>query len=335
MPKLRIALNGFGRIGRLFTRYILEETNAELVAVNDLGDPATLVHLFEWDSIHGRYPGTVELHNSAMVVNGKPILLLNTEDPAALPWKKLNIDVVVEATGAFRTGKDAQKHLRAGAKRVVLSAPGKDTTFTTVVIGVNHTSLTSSDLLISNASCTTNCLAPLVKILDDHFGVRQGMMSTIHAYTSDQRLQDAPHRDLRRARAAATNIIPTTTGAAKAIGQVLPHLNGKIAAISYRVPVADGSLIDLIAQLERPTTKEHIQHVFQTAAHTDYQGILQYSTHPLVSSDIIGNTHSAILDAPLLQLSGDTVRLVAWYDNESGYAKRLSELVAHHLPAIG
>ncbi len=332
MQKVRVALNGFGRIGRLFTRYLLAEENVELVAVNDLGDPEVLAHLFEWDSVHGRYAGSVKVMEGTLIIDGRPIRMLKEKDPARLPWKGLEVDVVVEATGVFRTGEGARKHLEAGAARVVLSAPGKDDAFKTVVIGVNHQTLAASDQLISNASCTTNCLAPVVKILDDHFGVISGMMSTIHAYTADQRLQDAPHADLRRARAAAVNIIPTTTGAAKAIGKVLPHLEGKITATSYRVPVADGSLIDLVAELRTAPSEEALRSAFRSAAEGDYQGIVEYSTAPLVSSDIVGNPHSAIVDAPLLQVNGRMVRVVAWYDNESGYSKRLAELVARYLP---
>lgn len=330
---MKVALNGFGRIGRLFTRRLLDEKGASLVAVNDLGDPDTLAHLFQWDSIHGPYPLPVSYAGGRLHIGDRQIAFFQEKDPSRLPWEELDVDVVVEATGVFRTAEGASAHLRAGARRVVLSAPGKDDGFKTVVIGVNHHELTGREQLISNASCTTNCLAPVLKILDDHFGIEQAMMSTIHAYTADQRLMDAPHRDLRRARAAAVNIIPTTTGAAKAISKVLPHLKGKVTATSYRVPVPDGSLIDVVARLKRmPASVEALAAVFRSAADGPFQGILQYSTAPLVSSDIVGNPHSAILDAPLLEVHDKMVRVVAWYDNEAGYSRRLAELVARYLP---
>ncbi len=330
---IRVALNGFGRIGRLFTRFLLEEKGVALVGINDLGDPEGLAHLFQWDSVHGKYAAPVAYADGHLHIGDRSIAFFQQRDPSQLPWGKLGVDVVVEATGKFRTGEGAAAHLRAGAGRVVLSAPGKDDAFKTVVIGVNHDSLTSEDTLISNASCTTNCLAPVLQVLDQRFGLKEAMMSTIHAYTADQRLMDAPHPDLRRARAAAINIIPTTTGAARAIEKVLPHLAGKVTATSYRVPVPDGSLIDVVATLARmPSSVEALAEAFQSAAEGPLQDILQYSTDPLVSSDITGNTHSAIVDAGLFQVSKETVRVVAWYDNESGYSRRLAELVSRYLP---
>ena len=329
---IKIGINGFGRIGRLVFRSILEREAAggaafDVVAVNDLTDAETLAHLFKYDSVHGVYPGDVAAEDGALVVAGDRFKVFSEKDPAALPWGDLGCDVVVESTGVFRTREKAALHLQGGAKKVVISAPASGEVDATVVLGVNGDQLTGDEEVVSNASCTTNCLAPMVKVLDDAFGVEKGFMTTIHAYTADQRIQDAPHKDLRRARAAALSLIPTTTGAAKAVGLVLPELEGKLDGFAVRVPTPDGSMTDLTAILETDVTVDEVNDAFQAAASGALSGILEYSTAPLVSIDIVGNPHSCVLDAPSTMADGRLVKVVGWYDNEWGYANRTVDLV--------
>jgi glyceraldehyde 3-phosphate dehydrogenase len=325
---IKLGINGFGRIGRLVFRSILERNmeGFDIVGVNDLTDAATLAHLLKYDSVHGRFPGDVRVEGDQLVVNGDSFRVFSERDPANLPWGDLGTDVVVEATGMFRTAEKAQKHLQAGAEKVVISAPAKGQIDATIVIGVNDDTLTGDEKIVSNASCTTNCLAPLVKILDDRFGLRRGFMTTVHAYTADQQIVDGPHSDLRRARAAAVSIVPTTTGAAKAIGLVLPHLKGKLDGMSLRVPTPSGSITDLTAELETEVTTEQINDAYREAGES-LKGIVEYSEEPLVSVDIIHNTHSCIFDAPSTMASGTLVKVVGWYDNEWGYSCRTAELV--------
>jgi glyceraldehyde 3-phosphate dehydrogenase len=327
MAKKRIAINGFGRIGRLTFRNLLKNPNVEVVAINDLTDNETLAHLLKYDTMHGRFEGTVSADGESITVNGNKIAALAVKNPVELPWAAMNVDVVLECTGIFLDKEKAGWHIQAGAKRVILSAPPKDDV-PTIVIGANHKDLKSTDLIVSNASCTTNCLVPMVMTLDKAFGVEQLFMNTIHAYTADQNLQDGPHRDLRRARAAAQNIVPTTTGAAKAVILVAPHLKGKIEAHSLRVPVATGSITDCVCIIKKTATVEEVNAVFKAAAEGHLKGILEYNTDEIVSSDIVRNTHSCIFDAPLTQVNGNTVRIVGWYDNEAGYSARLAELCA-------
>ena len=327
---VRVGINGFGRIGRNVFR-AAHERNADIewVGVNDLVDSKTLAHLLKYDSVYGPYPGTVEHTDDAIVVDGKEIKVTAEKDPAALPWGDLGADVVIESTGLFTKREDAQKHLDAGAQKVIISAPATDPDVT-VALGVNFDDAYDADQhhIISNASCTTNCLAPVAKVLHETFGIENGLMTTIHAYTADQRLQDMPHKDLRRARAAAINLIPASTGAAKAVGLVLPDLQGKLTGFAVRAPVPTGSVVDLTAVLARETTKEEINEAFKAQADTGaFEGILRYSEDPIVSSDIVKSTHSSIFDAPLtLVLDGTLVKVVSWYDNEWGYSNRCVEL---------
>ena len=335
----KIGINGFGRIGRLVFRSILERSRSgqspyDIVAVNDLTDAETLAHLFKYDSVHGIYPGEVRVENGDLVVDGDRFKVFAERDPAQLPWGDLGAEVVVESTGVFRSREKAALHLTGGAQKVVISAPAKGDVDATVVIGVNDGDLTGDEEIVSNASCTTNCLAPMVKILDDAFGVEQGFMTTIHAYTSDQSLQDAPHSDLRRARAAAINMVPTTTGAAKAVGLVLPHLKGKLDGFAVRVPVPDGSLTDLSAILKTEATADEINAAFRDAAANGMQGILEYSTAPLVSSDIVHNPHSCIFDSPSTMAHGTMAKVVGWYDNEWGYASRTVDLIGKLMKTV-
>jgi glyceraldehyde 3-phosphate dehydrogenase len=327
MAKKRIAINGFGRIGRLTFRNLIKNKNVEVVAINDLTDNATLAHLLKFDTMHGRFDGTVVAEGDFLIVNGKKIAATAFRNPAECPWKKLKVDVVLECTGIFLERAKAQLHIDAGAKRVVLSAPPKDD-IKTIVIGANHKTITDADTILSNASCTTNCLVPQVLVLDKAFGIEQFFLNTIHAYTSDQSLQDGPHKDLRRARAAAQNLVPTSTGAAIAAALVAPHLKGKIAATSVRVPVATGSMTDLVVTLTKTVTVDKINAAFKKAAESNLLGVLEYSTDPLVSSDIIGNKNSCIFDSLLTQVNGNTARIICWYDNEAGYSARLAELTA-------
>ena len=322
----KVAINGFGRIGRLSFRQLLAKEGVEVCAINDLTNVETLAHLLKYDSIHGRFPGEVTVEGGHLVVNGKTIHVSAERDPAALPWAKLGCDVVVESTGVFRDAAGAGKHLTAGAKKVVISAPAKGD-IKTVVLGVNDDFITPEDTIMSNASCTTNCLAPMAKVLNDNFGLVKGYITTIHAYTSDQRIQDAPHSDLRRARAAAMSMIPTTTGAAVAVGLVLPELKGKLDGVAVRVPTPTGSLTDLVAELSRDVTAEEVNAALKAAAEGPMKGILEYTEDPIVSVDIVGNTHSNILDAGMTSAQGNMVKLFGWYDNEMGYSSRVADLV--------
>jgi len=328
MAKKRIAINGFGRIGRLTFRNLVKNPDVEVVAINDLTDNHTLAHLLKYDTMHGRFEGTIESDDNSITVNGHKIAGLAIRNPAELPWKAMGVDVVLECTGLFLDKEKAGLHLQAGCKRVILSAPPKADDVPTIVIGANHQDIKDTDLVISNASCTTNCLVPMIMVLDKAFGVEQFFMNTIHAYTADQNLQDGPHKDLRRARAAAMNIVPTSTGAAKAVTMVAPHLKGKIAAHSMRVPVATGSVTDVVATLKVAASVEEINAVFKAAADSHLKGILEYNTDEIVSGDIVRNTHSCIFDAPLTQVNGSSCRIVGWYDNEAGYSARLAQLAA-------
>lgn len=322
----KIAINGFGRIGRLCYRALLNRSDVELVAINDLSDIPTLAHLLKYDTAHRSFPGTVELTNNGLSVNGKEIKAFMIKDPAQLPWKDLGIDLVLECTGVNLSRDSAALHLQAGARKVILSAPPKDPSIPTYVVGVNDDKLDLNQQIISNASCTTNCLALIIKILHENFGISFASMNTIHAFTQDQRLQDAPHKDLRRARAASMNIIPTTTGAAKAVEDVYEPIRGKLLASSYRVPIITGSLIELVCKLDDPADRNSVNHVMKLAAETRFRGILEYTEDPMVSSDIIGNPHSAIFDSQLTETSGDMIKVVAWYDNEAGYSARLADI---------
>ena len=321
-----VAINGFGRIGRLAFRQMLDREDVQVVAINDLTDVDTLAHLLKYDSIHGKFNGTVEVVNGHMVVNGTTRHITAERNPAELPWAQLKVDVVVESTGVFTSEEKAGLHLEAGAGKVVISAPAKGS-MKTVVLGVNDDILTSEDRIVSNASCTTNCLAPMAKVLDDAFGVEHGLITTVHAYTADQRLQDSPHKDLRRTRAAALSMIPTSTGAAEAVGLVLPQLAGKLDGLAIRVPTPTGSVTDLTAVLKREVTAEEVNKAMKDAAEGPMKGILEYSTEPLVSVDIVGNPHSCIFDSDLTRSMGKTVKVFGWYDNEAGYATRVADLV--------
>jgi len=333
---VRVGINGFGRIGRLVLRVMAQRPqDFEVMAINDLSDAATLRHLLKYDSVHGRFPGTVESTGNALILNGREVKVFNEKAPAKLPWASLGVSVALEATGVF-TRRESEKggygdHLVAGAKKVVLSAPAKDEPDLTVVLGVNDHQLNASHACVSNASCTTNCLAPMAMVLHESFGIVEGLMTTIHAYTNDQRVSDLLHSDMRRARAAAINIIPTTTGAARAVGKVIPDLNGKLNGFALRVPVADGSAVDLVATLKKSATAEQINTALKTAAESNLKGILEYSEDPLVSSDIIGNPHSSIIDGlstmTMPANGGNLVKVVSWYDNEWGYAARTADLI--------
>ncbi|CAN5466379.1 type I glyceraldehyde-3-phosphate dehydrogenase [soil metagenome] len=325
---IRVAINGFGRIGRTFFRKLYVNKDIQLVGINDLTVPSTLAHLLKYDSIHGRFIGDVAATEHAIVIDGISIPVSAEMDPAKLPWKSMNVDVVIESTGHFTKAELALKHIEAGAKKVIISAPGSGD-LKTIVLGVNDDILDGTEQVISNASCTTNNAAPMVKILDENFGVESAYVTTIHAYTGDQNLHDAPHKDLRRARAAAQSIIPTTTGAAKAISDVFPNLRGKIGGAGIRVPVIDGSLTDITCIIKKGTTVEEINQLFKNAAEGAYKGIIEFTTDPIVSVDIIGNNHSCIFDSLLTSVLGDgkMIKVVGWYDNESGYSARLVDLV--------
>ncbi len=328
MP-VRIAINGLGRIGRTVLRIIATRNlqDIEVVAVNDLTDTHTLAHLLRYDSIHGKFPTPITVENNALIVGGRKIQVFQNANPAELPWKDLNVDIVLEATGKFRTYEKAYQHIQAGARKVVVSAPCKGAV-KTIVLGINENILTAEDQVISNASCTTNCLAPMVYVLDQEFGIEYGLMNTVHAYTADQRLQDAPHKDLRRARAAAHNIVPTTTGAAEAVAKVLPHLEGRLTGMAMRVPVINGSITDFVCTLQKDVDVQTINETFQHYAQNTLAGILRYCDEPIVSSDIIGDPHSCIFDALSTTVIGKRmVRVVGWYDNEYGYSARLVDLI--------
>ena len=327
---IKIGINGFGRIGRMVFRIMEERGGFEVVAINDLTDAKTLAHLLKYDSTHGKFKGTVEAKEKSIVVNGKEIEILSVKNPAELPWKEKGAKVVVESTGVFRTREKIALHLEAGAEKVILTVPAKDEIDNTIVLAVNSEDLKSEDKIVSNASCTTNCLAPMAKVLNDTFGLKRGLMTTVHAYTNDQAILDLPHSDLRRARAAAENIIPTTTGAAAAVGKVIPELNGKLNGMAMRVPVKDGSVVDLVAELDKPTTAEEINAAMKKAADGEMKGILEYSDEPLVSIDIVGNPHSCIFDSlSTMVLEGNMVKIVGWYDNEWGYSNRVVDLMGH------
>lgn len=333
MGKIRVAINGFGRIGRITLRAMNGNENMELIAINDLTCPATLGHLFKYDSVHGRFDGKVAWDEEHLFINERTIKVYKEEDPGKLPWKDLDIDVVIESTGIFVKKEEAIRHVtESGARKVIISAPAKGESdgVPYVVLGVNDHVIRKEDVIISNSSCTTNNVAPLIMILDRLWGIEKGFITTVHSYTRDQNLIDGPHKDLRRARAAAYSIVPTTTGAAKASTRIFPHLEGNLGGAGIRVPVPDGSLTDLTCTLAKPTSAEEINKVFKEAAETYLKGILEYTEDPIVSVDILGNTHSAIFDAGLTAVLGDKnklVKVVAWYDNETGYAHRLVELI--------
>ncbi len=323
----KVAINGFGRIGRLTFRNLLKSSDIEVVAINDLTDNATLAHLLKYDSAQGKFEGTVSATDEHLIVNGKEIHASAERNPANLPWKELGVDVVLECTGIFRNAEKAGLHLEAGAKKVVISAPGKGDGIKTIVLGVNDDELDLGQDIFSNASCTTNCLAPVAKIVNDNWGLKVGSMTTTHAYTGDQNIQDAPHSDLRRARAAAINIVPTSTGAASAVGKVVPAVAGKLSAIALRVPVVSGSMIEMNCVTEKATSVEEINAKFKEAAEGDLKGILEYCEDPIVSADILQNPHSSIFDSLMTDvLDGNFIKVVSWYDNEAGYSARLAEL---------
>jgi len=323
---IRLAINGFGRIGRMAARVVQQHKGIELVAINDLADVKTLGHLFKYDSVHGRFNGTIGTVEDGLVINGAKVKLFSEKSPKDLPWKELNIDVVIESTGFFRKREDANQHIEAGAKKVIVSAPASSEDVATVVLGIND-EIIKDQTIFSNASCTTNSLAPLVKILDELCEIESGYITTIHSYTGDQRLHDAPHKDLRRARAAAVSIVPTTTGAAKAITKIFPKLDGQLGGAGIRVPVPDGSLTDFTCVVKNPKSIEEINAAFKNAAETNLKGILEYTEDPIVSIDIVGSPFSCVFDSQLTSVMGNLVKVVGWYDNEMGYSNRIIELV--------
>jgi glyceraldehyde 3-phosphate dehydrogenase len=326
---VKVAINGFGRIGRLVARIALGRDDIELVAINDLGDAKANAHLFKYDSIHGVYSGEVKVEEDYLLLNGQKIRYLSNKDPEQLPWKELGVEIVVESSGAFRTREKAAKHLTAGARKVVITAPGKGVDLT-MVMGVNHDKYRPEYDVVSNASCTTNCLAPVTKVLMDNFGIVKGLMNTIHSYTNDQRILDLAHNDLRRARAAAVSIVPTSTGAASALGLVIPEMEGKLDGMATRVPTPDVSLVDLTVELEKAATVAEINNAFKVAGETNLKGILKYTEEPLVSSDYRGDNNSAIVDGLLTLVMGDRMaKVIAWYDNEWGYSVRVIDVVAY------
>jgi glyceraldehyde 3-phosphate dehydrogenase len=327
---VKVAINGFGRIGRITFRNLLKKQGVEVVAINDLTDAKTLAHLLKYDSVHGKFPGEVSVDGDKIVVNGKAITIYAERDPENLPWAALGVDVVIEATGVFRNREKMGKHIKAGAKKVILTVPADkaEDVDVTVVLGVNEHMITKDVQFISNASCTTKCLAPVAKVLNDKFGIKRGLMNTIHSYTNDQIILDAPHKDLRRARAAALSIIPTSTGAAKAVGLVIPELKGKLDGFAMRVPTPDGSVVDLTCELNKTVTVEEINAAIKEAANGAMKGILEYTEDPIVSIDIVGNPHSSVFDAGLTKvMDGNFVKIVTWYDNEFGYSNRVADLV--------
>lgn len=324
---IKVGINGFGRIGRLVLRRCFELGGFDFVQINDLTDSKTLAHLLKYDSVHGKFNGKVEVDDDNLIVNGDKIKITAERDPANLKWGALGTDVVIESTGVFRTQEDCMSHIKAGAKKVILTVPPKGEVDAMVVPGVNDDVLTGKEQVLSNASCTTNCLAPMVKVLNDNFGVEKGFMTTVHSYTNDQRLLDLPHSDLRRSRAAAVSIIPTTTGAAKAVGKVIPELNGKLDGFALRVPTPNGSITDLVAILKKKVTVEEVNDAFKKAANGPMKGIIEYTEDPIVSVDIIGNPHSNIFDALSTMANGNLVKVVGWYDNEYGYSSRVVDLI--------
>ncbi len=323
---LKIGINGFGRIGRLVFKRMMQKGGFDVVAINDLTDAKTLTHLLKYDSVHGKFPGELKATEKGFTLNGKEILITAEKDPTKLEWDKKGVDLVIESTGVFTNKEKLGMHLTAGAKKVILTAPPKDDLDAIVVLGVNDDVLKPEHKIISNASCTTNCLAPMVKVLDENFGIEKGFMNTIHSYTNDQVMLDQPHKDLRRARAGALNIIPTTTGAAKAVGKVLPHLKGKLDGFSLRVPTPDGSITDFTAILKKEVTKEDINAAVKKASESILKGILEYTEDPIVSSDIVGNDHSCIFDGLSTMAFGTLVKVIGWYDNEWGYSCRVVDL---------
>ena len=324
---IKIAINGFGRIGRSLTRTLQRYDNIELVAINDLANTETLAHLLKYDSVHSKFDGEISSTENTISINGKSIQILNEKDPKNLPWSDLNIDIVMECSGLFLTKELASQHLTAGAKKIILSAPPKSDDIKTIVLGINDNNIDGTEEIISNASCTTNAAAPLIKVLNDLCQIESAYITTVHSYTSDQSLHDTPHRDLRRARAGAQSIIPTTTGAAKAITKIFPDLDGKIGGCGIRVPVPNGSLIDISVILKEDTTVEAINNAFKEASKTYLKGILEYTEDPIVSIDIIGNPHSCIFDALTTMVNGNTVKIMGWYDNEAGYSNRVADLI--------
>ncbi|MBD3287432.1 type I glyceraldehyde-3-phosphate dehydrogenase [candidate division KSB1 bacterium] len=326
--KIKVGINGFGRIGRLVFRIMETNDKFEVVQINDITNAETLAHLLKYDSVHGKYKGDVSVEGDAIVVNGKKVKISAEKDPANLPWGSLGVNCVVESTGVFRTKALIEKHIQAGAEKVLLTVPAKDQIDATVVLGVNDSDLKPEHKIVSNASCTTNCLAPVAKVLNDKFGIVRGFMTTIHAYTNDQKILDLPHKDLRRARAAAMSMIPTTTGAAKAVGKVIPELNGKLDGFAIRVPTFDGSVVDLVAELKEEVTKEKVNSAMKEAAEGELKGILAYTEDPIVSVDVVGDSHSSIFDAlSTMVMEGNMVKVLSWYDNEWGYSNRVVDLI--------
>jgi glyceraldehyde 3-phosphate dehydrogenase len=323
----KIGINGFGRIGRNVFKLLLETPGFEVAGINDLTNAKTLAHLLKYDSVHGNFKGTVEAKGDAIVVNGKEIKITAIKNPAEIPWGEMGVDIVLESTGIFRAKAQCEMHLQAGAKKVLLSVPPKDAIDAVIVMGVNDDTLKATDKIVSNASCTTNCLAPLAKVLHESFGIKRGLMTTCHAYTNDQPAQDQPHADLRRARAAAQSIIPTSTGAASAVGEVLPALKGLLDGMALRVPVIDGSVVDLVAELNQDVTVEQINAAVKAAAEGPLKGILQYTEDEIVSVDVIGNPHSSVFDAGCTSvIAGNLIKVISWYDNEWGYSNRCIDL---------
>ncbi len=324
----KIAINGFGRIGRMVVRIAKERRHFDVVAINDLAPPAYLEHAFKYDSVHGSYSGETRLDGDTMIIDNDPFKVLSERDPAKLPWRELEVDYVIESTGVFRKLDQLKTHLEAGAKRVIVTVPTKDFLESTVVLGVNEHVLTKEATIISNASCTTNCAAPLALVLHKAYGIKRGLLTTVHAFTADQSLVDAPHADFRRSRHATLNIIPTSTGAARAIGRVIPELEGKLDGLAMRVPVPDGSIVDFTVELERAATVEELNNTVRQSAEGELRGILEYEENPIVSSDIVGNSHSSIFDSQLTQIiDGTFAKVVAWYDNEWGYSSRVEDLI--------
>jgi len=324
---IKVGINGFGRIGRLVFRRCIELGGFDFVGINDLTDAKTLAHLLKYDSVHGKFNGKIRVQGNSLIVNGDKIKITAERDPKNLNWGDLDTDVVIEATGVFRTKEQCNMHIESGAKKVILTVPPKGEVDATIVLGVNDSELKKSHKVVSNASCTTNCLAPMVKVLNDTFGVTKGLMTTIHSYTNDQRILDLPHSDLRRARSAAVSIIPTTTGAAAAVGKVIPSLNGKLDGMAMRVPVPDGSITDFVVTLKKSTTVEEVNAAFKKASKGKMKGILEYTEDPIVSADIVGNSHSNIFDALSTIVMGNMVKVVGWYDNEYGYSCRVVDLM--------
>lgn len=325
---IKVGINGFGRIGRLVLKRAMQVGGFDFVGINDLTDAATLAHLLKYDSVHGKFPGEVKVDGNDIIVNGDRISISAEKDPANLKWKDLGAEIVVESTGVFRSQEACEKHIQAGAKKVILTVPAKGDVDATIVLGVNEDTLKGNEKVISNASCTTNCLAPVAKVLNDKFGIVKGFMTTVHAYTNDQNVLDLPHKDLRRARAAAVSIIPTTTGAAKAVGKVIPELKGKLDGFALRVPTPDGSITDLVAELKVETTVDEINKAMKEAAEGALKGILEYTEDPIVSCDIVGNPASSIFDALSTMANGKLVKVVSWYDNEWGYSCRVVDLIS-------